>query len=98
MRPRRAMPNRDDKILPDKNCGFAISDVIVLEMSSARHHKQLVAVNVDLRQLVSLERILNRKRMKPVVFLELLELSLRGLEQSDPDKLGFALAIDRLVQ
>jgi 4-hydroxythreonine-4-phosphate dehydrogenase len=49
MRPRRAMPNRNDKILPDKNCGFAIGDVIVLKMGGARHHKQLVAINVDLR-------------------------------------------------
>ena len=52
----------------------------MLEMSGARHHKQLVAINVDLRQLVRFERVLNRKRMKPVVFLELLELSFRRLE------------------
>jgi hypothetical protein len=35
--------------------------------------------------------------MKPIVLLELFKLSFRRLEQSDPDKLGFALAIDRLV-
>ena len=98
MRARRAMPNRDDEILPDKNCGFTIGDAVVLEMGCARHHKQLVAINVDLRQLVRFQRIFNRKRMKSVVLLELFKLQLWGLEQSDPDKFGFSLAIDRLVQ
>jgi len=92
------MPNRNNEILPDKNCGFAVCYVIVLKMSGARHYKQLVAINVNLRHLVRFECVLNRKRMKPIVLLKLLKLSFRRLEQSDPDKLGFALAIDRLVQ
>ena len=92
------MPNRDDEISPDKNCGFAIGYVIVLKMSGACHYKQLVAININLRHLVRFECVLNRKRMKPIVLLKLLKLSFRRLEQSDPDKLGFAVAIDRLVQ
>jgi hypothetical protein len=35
--------------------------------------------------------------MKPIVLLKVLKLSFRRLEQSDPDKLGLALAIGRLV-
>jgi hypothetical protein len=80
MRPSRAMPNRNDKILPDKDGCFAIGDVILLKMSRARHDKQLIAVDVNFRQLVCLERILDRERMKPVVLLELLELSFGRLE------------------
>ncbi len=80
VRPSRAMPNRNDKILTDKNGCFTIGDAILLKMSGARHDKQLVAINVNLRQLVCFERIFNRKRMEPVVFLKLLELSLRRLE------------------
>jgi hypothetical protein len=92
------MSDRNDEILPDKNCGFAVGYTIVIEMSGACHDKQLVAIDINLRYLVRFECVLNRKRMKPVILLKLLKLSFRRFEQSDPDKLGFAPAIDGLIQ
>ena len=80
MRPCRAMPDRNDEILPDKDCGFAVGDVIVLKMSGARHYKQLVAININLRDLIRFECILDRERMKSIVLLELFKLSFRRLE------------------
>jgi hypothetical protein len=36
------------------NCGFAVGYVIALKMSGARHYKQLIAININLRHLVHL--------------------------------------------
>ena len=80
MRPCRAMPDRNDEILPDENGGFAIGNVIVLKMSGACHDEQLVAINIDLRYLVRLERVFDCQRMKPIILLELLELFFRRFE------------------
>jgi len=74
------VPYRNDEILPDKNCGFAVGYMIVLKMSGACHYEQLVAIDIDLRHLVRLECVLNRKRMKSIVLLKLLKLSFRRLE------------------
>jgi hypothetical protein len=80
MRSRRAMTNRNNKILPDKDGGFTVGYVIVFKMGSACHYKKLLTINIDLRHLVRFEGILNRKRVKPIVLLKLLEFLFRNFE------------------
>src|ERR1700749_4965111 len=52
MRPLRSMANADDESIADKDRGLAIADFAVGEMGRARRHEQLVAINVQLWQLV----------------------------------------------
>ena len=57
---------RDDVAVADEDRGLAISDLAALEMGGAGDDEQLVAINVDLGQLVGLERVLDRQRMEVV--------------------------------
>jgi hypothetical protein len=49
---------------------------------------------VDEFDRLGFERIFNRKGMKPVIFLKLLKLVFRRLEQSDPGRVGDLFHLD----
>src|ERR1700722_14458681 len=88
MRALRSVANADDEGIANEDRGLAIADLAVSEMGWARHHEQLVAIDVQLWQLVCEERVLDRQRVQVVILLELTQLRLARLEQSDPDKFG----------
>src|ERR1700733_15238257 len=68
-------------------------------MGWARHYEHLVAIDVELWQLVCEERVLDRQRVQVVILLELAQLRLARLEQSDPDEFGpIGCTADRLIQ
>jgi hypothetical protein len=70
--------------IANEDRGLAIADLAVHEMGWARNHEQLVAIDVELWQLVCEERVLDRQRVQVVVLLELAQLRFARLEQSDP--------------
>ena len=99
MRALRSVANADDEGFANEDRGLAIGDLAVREMGWARHHEQLVAIDVELRQLVCEERVLDRQRVQVVILLELAQLRLARLEQSDPDEFGaIGRTADRLIQ
>ena len=89
MRPLRAMAHRDDVGATDKDRGLAVLDTVALEMRRARDHEQLIAENVDLRQLMRLQCIFDGQRMQAVLLGKCPQLSLGRLEKPHPDKLRF---------
>src|SRR3984957_11006923 len=93
------MANADDEGLANEDGGLAIADLAVSEMGWACHHEQLVAIDVELWQLVCEERALDRQRVQVVILLELAQLRLARLEQSDPDEFGaIGCTADRLIE
>src|SRR3984957_16842447 len=99
MRALRSMANADDEGIANEDGGLAIADLAVSEMGWARHHEQLVAIDVQLWQLVCEERVLDRQRVQVVILLELTQLRLARLEQSDPDEFGaIGCTADRLIE
>src|ERR1700722_778453 len=99
MRALRSVANADDEGIANEDGGLTIADLSVSEMGWARHHEQLVAIDVELWQLVSEECVLDRQRVQVVILLELAQLRLARLEQSDPDKFGaIGCTADRLIE
>ena len=99
MRALRSVANADDEGFANEDRGLTIADLAVREMGWARHHEQLVAIDVELWQLVCEERILDRQRVQVVILLELAQLRLARLEQSDPDEFGaIGCTADRLIE
>src|SRR5689334_21660730 len=88
MRALRSVTNADDEGIANEDRGLAIADSTVRVMGWARHHEQLVAIDVELWQLMCEERVLDRQRVQVVILLELAQLRLARLEQSDPDEFG----------
>ena len=88
MRALRSVANADDEGIANEDRSLTVADLAVREMSRACYHEQLVAIDVELWQLVCEERVLNRKRVQVVILLELAQLRLARLEQSDPDEFG----------
>jgi hypothetical protein len=52
MRALRSVANADDEGIANEDRGPAVADLAVHEMGWARHHEQLVAIDVELWQLV----------------------------------------------
>ena len=99
MRALRSVANADDEGFANEDRGLAIADLAAHEMGWARHHEQLVAIDVELWQLMCEERILDRQWVQVVIILELTQLRLARLEQSDPDEFGaIGCAADRLIE
>src|ERR1700748_825890 len=99
MRALRSVANADDESFANEDGGLAIADLAVRQMGWARPDEKLGAIDVELWQLVCEERILDRQRMQVVILLELAQLRLARLEQSDPDKFGaIGCAADRLIE
>src|SRR4029077_15220976 len=99
MRALRSVANADDEGIANEDGGFAIADLAVSEMGWARHHEQLVAIYVQLWQLVCEERVLDRQRVQVVILLKLAQFRLGRLEQSDPDEFGaIGCTADRLIE
>src|ERR1700722_1046020 len=99
MRALRSVANADDEGIANEDGGLAIADLAIREMGWARHHEQLVAIDVQLWQLVCEERVLDRQRVQVVILLELTQLRLARLEQSDPDEFGaIGCTTDRLIK
>jgi hypothetical protein len=48
------MAHADDVVLPDEDRGLAVPDLITDEVRRAGNDEQLVAIDLDLRQLVRL--------------------------------------------
>ncbi|MCY1327643.1 hypothetical protein D9M69_131820 [compost metagenome] len=67
---RRALPDLDDVMPPDKQRRLAIDDPVAFEMCRLGAHEQLLAVDIHLRQLLRTERVFRGKLMKPKGFLE----------------------------
>ncbi len=94
----RPMANADDVAVADEDGGFAIVDVRLLQVRGTRDDEQLVVINVDLGQLVSLDRILYRQRVQPVAIGEAVHLVLCWIGNSDPDEFALDVtAVDPLV-
>ena len=74
--------------MADEHRGLAISDLAALEMGGAGDDEQLVAIDVDLGQLVGLERVLDRQRMEVVLLLQDAHLLDGRVGDADPDELG----------
>jgi hypothetical protein len=66
MRAHRSMPHTDDVAVADKHRGFAITNLIMVQMRGTRDNKQLIAIDIDLGQLVGLDRVFDRQRMEVV--------------------------------
>ena len=99
MRALRSVANADDEGIANEDRGLTIADLPVSEMGWARDDEQLVAIDVELWQLVCEERVLDRQRVQLVVLLELAQLRLARLEQSDPDEFGaIGCTADRLIE
>ena len=99
MRALRSVANADDEGIANEDRGLAIADLAVREMGWARDHEQLVAIDVELWQLVCEERVLDRQRVQVVILLELAQLRFARLEQSYPDKFGaIGCTADRLIE
>ena len=78
MRALRSVADADDEGIANEDRGLAIADLAVHEMGWARDHEQLVAIDVELWQLVSEERVLDRQRVQVVILLELAQLRSAG--------------------
>ena len=74
------MPHGDDMTGTHEYRGFTVGDNLILKPGSQRDHEQLIAVDIDLRMLVGFQSILNRKRVKALVLLELPKLLLGRLQ------------------
>ena len=99
MRALRSVANADDEGIANEDRGLTIADFAVSEIGWACYHEQLVAIDVKLWQLVCEERVLDRQRVQVVILLELAQLRLARLEQSDPDKFGaIGCTADRLIE
>ena len=92
------MPHTDDMIMPHEQRRFAIADRLILQMRRARDHEQLVAIQIDLGQLVRLDGVLHRQRMKIICARQGLHFFDRGVGYANPDKFGLVGgAIDPFV-
>ena len=99
MRALRSVANADDEGIANEDRGLAIADLAVREMGWACYHEQLVAIDVELWQLMCEERVLDRQRVQVVILLELAQLRLARLEQSDPHEFGaIGRTADGLIQ
>jgi len=56
-------------------------------MGGAADNEQLIAVDIDLRQLPVLERILDGERVQPIELLEGVDIVDARISQPDPDEL-----------
>ena len=63
------MSDADDMVRTDEDGRFAIGDAVCFQMGGARDHEELVAIHIDLRQLVRLERILDGQGMQSEIVL-----------------------------
>ena len=86
--PRRAVPHRDDMAATGEDMGLAIGDAGAFEMGGSSYDEELLAIDVDLRQLMRPERVLHRERVEVEPGLERAEFFLRGVGQADPHELG----------
>ncbi len=71
----------------DEQRCLAIGDFIAFEVCGLGDHEQLLAVNVDLRNLLRMDRVLDRKLMKRVSLLEDAHLLGRRGLQTNPREL-----------
>ena len=67
------MPNRNDMSLTNKDAYLSVGNPVSLEMRRLYNDEKLVAVDVDLGNLLPTQGVLHRERMKT-------EHSLQGLE------------------
>ncbi len=60
MRARGAVAYADDMVAADEERRFAVIDVVVAELSGSRDDEQLIAVDIDLGQLIGVDGIFDR--------------------------------------
>ena len=88
MRAGRADPHRHQEIAAEENRGLPVADVLPLfDRRGARDDKQVLAVDLDLGDLVGIERILDRQRVEAELGADQLHLRVAGIAQSDPVEL-----------
>ena len=78
MRALRSVANADDEGIANEDRGLTIAGLAVREMGWACYHEQLVAIDVELWQLVCEERVLDRQRVQVVILLEFAQLASLG--------------------
>ena len=81
------MTHGDDELPPHEDRGVAVDDLVTFETRCANDQKQVIAVSFDLRQMLRVERILDRQRMKPEMLLNAFQRAVVGLVQTNPDEI-----------
>ena len=64
--PLRPMPDRNDMTMADEDFGFTIFDDFAVQARRPRDDEELVAIDLDLGQLVRLDRVLDGERVQVV--------------------------------
>ena len=88
VRPRRPVTDADEEMRTEEKSGLARMDRVGIEVRGAGDDEELVAIGLDLGQLVRLQRILDRKRVKAKPFRDALQLSRRGLIKAEPEEIA----------
>src|SRR3982750_4659571 len=84
--------------MSDEDRSLSIGDPVAVECGRACHDEQLITVDVDLRQLVSVDRILDGKWMKAILCLQGPHFLARRIADADPHEFRFVRrAVDPLV-
>ena len=81
------MSHRDDELPAHENGRVAINNSIPLQLGRADHQKQMVAVNVNLGQMLGIKRVFHGKRMKAKMVLNALKCTIVGFMQPNPDEI-----------
>ena len=87
MAPCRAVPHGDDVAVSDEDGRFAVGDLAFAKMSRAGDDEQLVAEDIDLRQLAALDGVLHSEGMEIVALAERLQFVRLRIDQADPDEI-----------
>ena len=88
VRARRPVADTDEEMGAKEKGGFARMDRIGVEVGGAGDNEQLVAIGFDLRQLVRLQRILDRERVEAEAFRNPFELARRRLVKAKPKEIA----------
>src|SRR5436190_18817503 len=92
------MADADDVAVADEYRGLAIVDMLAFKVGGAGDDEQLIVIDVDLGQLVGLDRILDRQRVEAVAGLQRMHFLFGWVGDANPYEFALVVgAVDLLV-
>src|SRR3546814_3161599 len=97
VRARRSVADADEEMGPEEKGRFAWMDRVGVEVRGARDREQLVAIGLDLRKLVRLQRILDRERVETKALGDALKFARGWLIEAEPEKIAIVPIVRKLL-
>ena len=94
MRAVRAMANRDDVMSAEEERGLPVDNLFSVQPRGPQGDENLVTIDVDLRQFVRLQGVIDRQCMQAIGGLEFAQLLLGRINEPDPDEIVWPVMCD----